>query len=75
MELMIGPNGTAQGGVTPIATVLRSVTAVKAKGQWTRLILNEEQWSSCFPSAVKALRVSSARKYSENKWNQVNGQD
>ena len=30
-----------QGGVTPIDTVLRSVTAVKMKGQLTRLILSE----------------------------------
>ena len=64
-----------QGGVTPIATVLRSVTMVKAKGQWTRLILDEEQQSNCFPRVVKASQVSRSRKYSEYKWNQVNVQD
>ena len=59
----------------PIATVLQSATVVKeVKGKWKRLILDEEQWSNCFPRAVKALLVSSARKYSENKWNQINGQ-
>jgi len=40
---------------------LRSPTTVKAKGQWTRLILDEEQRSNCFPRAVKASRVSSAQ--------------
>ena len=64
-----------QGGVTPIATVLQSATAVKVKGQWRRLILDEEQRSTCLPRVVKASRGSSARKYSENKRNQVNGQD
>ena len=56
-----------QGGVTPILTVLRSATAVKVKGQWARLILDEEQRLNCFPKAVKASRVSSARKYSGNR--------
>ena len=54
-----------QGGVTPIATVLRSATAVKATGQRTRPILQERQWSCCFPSTVKASRDSSVRNVGE----------
>jgi len=42
-----------QGSVTPIGIVLQSATAVKAKGQQTRLILPEEQRSSCFSSRSK----------------------
>ena len=45
---------------------------------WSKLKVSEqgqEQRSNCFPSTAKVLQVSSARKYSENKWNQVRGQD
>jgi len=53
-----------QGSVTLIATVLRSATAIKVKGQWTRLILAEEQQPNCFP---ERSRVSIAQNYSEIK--------
>jgi len=66
---MASPISHCKGGVTPIATVLQSATVAKAKGQWTRLILHEEQRSSCFPRAAKASQVCSAQKYSENKQN------